>query len=265
MAIGHPIGASGARILVDSPVRDAAAQCPSRHRRAVPRRRQRRRACRGALRLARSAKRRRSATRLSALRSCVDHERPVRSSAAWRRSAAPAPPAYTLFDSTAVGLATFFGTPVAGTILMAINYRRLGKAGQAAAAVVIGIVVTGLAVLLWNGPCHKARLSESPPLFSWGMKGAAQSIQGTAVAEHVREGGSLGSNWTAFGLGAGACVLFFAGIRRRIWARHARARFAGRDRDQGLRLLLLEPGFPGRRHRSRPSAENQGLLHRRGL
>ena len=83
--------------------------------------------------------------------------------------AAPvSPPAYTLFDSTAVGLATFFGTPVAGTILMAINYRRLGKAGQAVAAVVIGAVVTGLALLLGNLMPQAARLSASlSALFFW--------------------------------------------------------------------------------------------------
>ncbi len=134
-----------------------------------------------------------------------------------------APPAYTLFDSTAVGLATFFGTPIAGTILMAINYRRLGKAGQAAAAVLIGIVVTGLAVLLGHFMPQAAAFGIAAALFV-GMKGAAQSIQGAAVAEHLREGGSLASNWTAFGLSVAACVLFFAAIFGVVYARAMLAR-----------------------------------------
>ena len=49
VAIGHPIGASGARILDDAAVRNAAAQRASRNRRAVPGRRQRLRAGRRAV------------------------------------------------------------------------------------------------------------------------------------------------------------------------------------------------------------------------
>jgi hypothetical protein len=42
------------------------------------------------------------------------------------------PPVYRLYDSTSVALATLLGSPVAGTRLMALNYRRLGKSGAAA-------------------------------------------------------------------------------------------------------------------------------------
>lgn len=57
-------------------------------------------------------------------------------------------PAYTLFDANAVGIATFFGTPVVGCSLMALNYRRLGKSRNAVMALVLGIAVTGLVILL---------------------------------------------------------------------------------------------------------------------
>jgi hypothetical protein len=40
-------------------------------------------------------------------------------------------PRYKLFDPTSVGLAAFLGSPIAGTALMGINYRRLGKPGAA--------------------------------------------------------------------------------------------------------------------------------------
>jgi hypothetical protein len=57
-------------------------------------------------------------------------------------------PAYTLFDASAVAVATFFGTPVVGCSLMALNYRRLGQARNAATTLILGIAVTGLAILL---------------------------------------------------------------------------------------------------------------------
>lgn len=62
-------------------------------------------------------------------------------------------PAYTLFDANSVGLATLFGGPVAGSFLMALNYRRLELTGKAVVALTIGIIVTGLAILVgWNLP-----------------------------------------------------------------------------------------------------------------
>src|ERR1035438_7729516 len=62
-------------------------------------------------------------------------------------------PAYTLFDANAVSLATFFGTPVAGASLMALNDRRLGRAGRAVTTLVLAVAVTALVVLLgWNIP-----------------------------------------------------------------------------------------------------------------
>jgi hypothetical protein len=50
------------------------------------------------------------------------------------------PPGYTLFDVNAVTLATFFGSPVAGTSLMALNYRRLGQARRAMIALLVGML-----------------------------------------------------------------------------------------------------------------------------
>src|ERR1035438_821523 len=62
--------------------------------------------------------------------------------------ASPPPiPAYRLFNADSVGLATFLGTPIAGGILMAVNYRRLGKGGKAAAVLLIALLVTALALV----------------------------------------------------------------------------------------------------------------------
>ena len=40
------------------------------------------------------------------------------------------PPAYRLYDVGAVALAAFLGSPLAGTVLIASNYRKLGQGGS---------------------------------------------------------------------------------------------------------------------------------------
>ena len=109
-------------------------------------------------------------------------------------------PAYTLFDANSVGLATLFGGPVAGSFLMALNYRRLELTGKAIVALITGIIVTGWAILVgWNLPAS-AKVPMALALL-FGTKWMAQSLQGPTVKYHVEHGGGLGSRWTAFGSG----------------------------------------------------------------
>src|ERR1017187_2836908 len=111
----------------------------------------------------------------------------------------PIPP-YTLFNADSVGLATFLGTPIAGGILMAVNYRRLGKGSKAAAVLVVALLVTALALafgfLVPRGPSALVAVG----LFL-GARAAAKALQSTAVEQHVQQGGKLGSKWAAAGLG----------------------------------------------------------------
>jgi hypothetical protein len=113
-----------------------------------------------------------------------------------------------LYNSSAVTLATFFGTPAAGSVLMAINYQRLGEKANAVLAVVLGFLVTGLALgfgyVLPNGVGYPLGLG-----LLVGMRLVATKLQGEAVARHVSQGGRLGSKWVAFGVGmAFLCVIF---------------------------------------------------------
>jgi hypothetical protein len=117
----------------------------------------------------------------------------------------------TLFDANAVGVGTFFGTPVVGCALMALNYRRLGKMGSAAVALMVGIAVTGLVILLgWNLP-QGASLPIALALV-FGTQWSAKGLQGAAVRDHVEHGGKLGSKWTAFWLGIAFLAVLFAVI-----------------------------------------------------
>lgn len=122
----------------------------------------------------------------------------------------PAPP-YTLFDASSVTIATLLGAPVAGAILMAVNYRRLGKEVNAAVVFLCGLTVTILAMVSGN-LIPATALYSVPIILLVGMRSIAQSLQGPAVKQHVNSGGKLGSRWIAFGLGIGALVVILGGL-----------------------------------------------------
>jgi len=107
---------------------------------------------------------------------------------------------YRLFDAGAVGLAAFIASPVAGTILMAVNYVRLGETGRGVLAVTLGMIATALPILIkWNWNTLLGRLSSFALLTlliicTWQI---AKKVQGKAVEEHTARGGQLGSRETA--------------------------------------------------------------------
>ena len=104
-----------------------------------------------------------------------------------------------------------FASPLAGAILIAVNYGRLGKAGKGVLAVILGLIVTALNVLIkWNwktssGSLDRLEFDAFEILFmacawicTWQI---AKQAQGKAVKEHVARGGRLGSKSSAFGVG----------------------------------------------------------------
>jgi hypothetical protein len=108
---------------------------------------------------------------------------------------------YRLFDADAVGLAAFICSPLAGAILMAVNYRRLGKAGKGVLAVILGLIATALTILIkwnWNTSLGSGALAILFFICTWQI---AKEVQGKAVEEHTARGGQLGSRWTAFFVG----------------------------------------------------------------
>jgi hypothetical protein len=91
---------------------------------------------------------------------------------------------------------------------MALNYRRLGLMGKAIVALVIGAIVTGVAILIgWNLPASAKFPMALALLFA--TKWMAQSLQGPTVKYHVEQGGRLGSKWTALGSGVGFMAVLF--------------------------------------------------------
>ena len=120
-------------------------------------------------------------------------------------------PEYRLFDPGAVALAAFICCPLAGTILMAVNYVRLGKIGKGVLAIILGLIGTTLQILIkWNwktssGSLGRLEYDAFEILFltciwicTWQI---AKEVQGNAVKEHIGRGGQLGTRSAAFGVG----------------------------------------------------------------
>jgi hypothetical protein len=119
--------------------------------------------------------------------------------------------AYTLYDSRAVALATFLGTPVAGGILMALNYSRLGWAGTAVKTMIASILGTALLIVVgWKIPQGLDSIIAIGVMF--GMKAIAKSQQGSTITEHVEGGGKLASMWGACWIGLTTLAILFGSI-----------------------------------------------------
>jgi hypothetical protein len=112
-------------------------------------------------------------------------------------AAALPPPPYQLYDYRSVGLASFLGTPLGGSVLMAMNYRRLGNRASAAGALAVGIVATSLLLLLGFSGIASTGVQIIGLLAFIGMMQGAKAIQGFEIQEHVRLGGRLASKGSA--------------------------------------------------------------------
>jgi hypothetical protein len=109
-----------------------------------------------------------------------------------------APPAYRMYDSSSIALAAFLGSPLAGTVLMASNYRKLNQGSNSMLALVLGAAAS--ASLIWMGlktTLNPAIASVVLFVVTWI---AAKQLQDQAVKTHVAWGGQLFSKWRAFGV-----------------------------------------------------------------
>lgn len=113
-------------------------------------------------------------------------------------------PAGRLFSIGQVTLAAFLGSVVAGSLLMAHNYRVLGRRGLAWQHLAGGVVVTLLIVVV------AFFLPEGAPGLgipvSLGAYIYAQQLQGEAIGNHFRAGGRGVSWWAAAAMGLACSV-----------------------------------------------------------
>jgi hypothetical protein len=122
------------------------------------------------------------------------------------------PPQFKLFHPRSVLFATVLGSPLAGSLLLGLNFRRLGRRRAAGAIVAVGcfVLVGTIAFSVLSG--GKA----AGPLMAIGLAYVtfhfAKHEQGPAVERHVKNGGRLASPATAAVIGLGVCVAVVAGV-----------------------------------------------------
>jgi hypothetical protein len=122
-------------------------------------------------------------------------------------------PTYRLYDTTAIGIAAFFGAPIAGTALMAINYRRLGRHKDAVAIFLAGLLVTvAVCVLAAVFSLPQWVTGAIPILLFTVIYQLGKNLQGPIIARHINQGGELSSRWAAFGLSVVCCIALVAAI-----------------------------------------------------
>jgi hypothetical protein len=121
-------------------------------------------------------------------------------------------PAYKLYSPTDVLLATFLGAPLGGALVMACNYWKLGKRRLSGAALLLGSIATGLAlVLAFLVPDKFPGVVLTVPAML-GMYFLARSVQGPAFELHLQQGGRKASGWGAAGLGLLSMCLVLGGV-----------------------------------------------------
>jgi hypothetical protein len=145
--------------------------------------------------------------------------------------ACPAPSTIALYNSRAVTVATFFGTPAAGALLMALNYKRLGKTGPAAITLILGFTVTAAAVGL-GFIAPKAFTYSLGLALLYATRVLAEKLQGPMVANHVSQGGKLGSRWTALGIGVGFFVVIFLSVLVPVYAQDSKPKVKIGENDE---------------------------------
>ncbi|HJX90337.1 MAG TPA: hypothetical protein VJ372_07570 [Pyrinomonadaceae bacterium] len=115
-----------------------------------------------------------------------------------------------LFSLGQIVLATFLGAPLAGSLLVAHNYRVLQKANASRQSIVYGVASTVLIFIIAFLLPEKFPNSVLPVVYCIAMRQLVSYVQGGAIAAHYSIGGAKGSWAIATVVGVGCLVALFA-------------------------------------------------------
>jgi hypothetical protein len=113
------------------------------------------------------------------------------------------PPSFKLYKDRAIYVGTFFGGPLVAGYLAAENFKQLGQQEKVKIAWSIAIVAT---VVIFGGIFLIPELEKIPrmiiPLIYTALaQFLVQKYQGTAIKEHIENGGQTYSVWRAVWIG----------------------------------------------------------------
>jgi hypothetical protein len=121
-------------------------------------------------------------------------------------------PGYKLHSPGDAALATFLGSPLAGCIVLAINYFKLGRSLAGWQAILLGLLASiALVTLGVKMPAHSPGflVAVVSLIATYGL---AKALQGSIYENHLSEGGEKASGWIAAGIGIACLGVLFAGI-----------------------------------------------------
>jgi hypothetical protein len=119
---------------------------------------------------------------------------------------------YKLFSPGHVAWAAFLGAPLAGCVVMAVNYWRVGKPRAAWVALLCGGVAT--LALLGVGFVVPDRFPNFiiPAAYTFAMLQVAKSLQGATFDQHIASGGRKASAWAATGVAVVCLLILLAAL-----------------------------------------------------
>jgi uncharacterized membrane protein len=130
-----------------------------------------------------------------------------------------------LFSPKQIGWAAFFGSMVAGILLLMANYRAMGRPVAANKTVVLGLLATAATIaLVFMMP--KGFATPLTTGIAFGLYKLAASLQGDAFFTHWDAGGARRSNWMVFGVAAATAVGLLAVMAGVVLAMVAEAEVA---------------------------------------
>jgi uncharacterized membrane protein HdeD (DUF308 family) len=115
--------------------------------------------------------------------------------------ATPHAPAVKLFSLMGIVLGTFFGAPMGGALLLALNYRRMEKSKLFWPTLICGALATAALVTagFFLPPRFPGTAINIVLLFI--VHAIAKHLQGGEILMHQSRGGAIASNWLAVGIG----------------------------------------------------------------
>ena len=123
---------------------------------------------------------------------------------------APTVPPRKVFSVGQSTLATFLGAPIAGSLLLAWNYRVLQKASAAFQSIVYGSISTIILFVIAFLLPEKFPNSVLPVASCFAMRQLVSYLQGDSIAGHLAAGGDKGSWAVTVVVGIGCLVVLLA-------------------------------------------------------
>jgi hypothetical protein len=123
-----------------------------------------------------------------------------------------ASPTIKLYLPGQIAWATFLGAPIAGCVLLAYNYRRLGDSMAATLAWISGVIGTILILVLSFFLPERFPNFALPAAYTFGMYQCAKALQGKAYEDWLAKGGVKGSTWVATGIGLLCLILILVAL-----------------------------------------------------